>query len=151
MTERQIVLVSACLIGLNTRYDGASKRDSRVLEFLKDKIAIPVCPELLAGLGIPRPPAELESGDGFALLAGNARVVLKDGREVSKEFLNGARQALKIAQYSRPALAVLKENSPACGVNSIYLRGKLARGTGVFAALLLKQGYRVLSEKELPG
>jgi len=149
MAEMETILVSACLIGINCRYDGTGKRDDRVLKYLEHKIAIPVCPELLAGFGIPRLSAEIESGDGFDVLAGKARVILKDGRDVTREFLSGARQSLKIASFSRAGSAILKEQSPSCGVNFIYHRGKPVRGSGIFTAMLSKEGFQVQSEKEL--
>jgi len=145
----EIVLVSACLLGINCRYDGTSKRDPKALEYLEDKIAIPVCPEILSGLGIPRLGAEIESGDGFDVLAGKARVLLKDGKDVTREFLNGAKQALKIALLSKTGSALLKDQSPSCGVNYIYNKGRLIRGIGVFTAMLIKEKYKVLSDKEL--
>ncbi len=142
--------MSACLVGVHCRYDGTSKRDARVLEYLENKIAVPVCPELLTGLGIPRPPAEIESGDGFDVLAGKARVILKDGREVTREFLAASRQALKLAALAQAGSALLKDNSPCCGVNCVYNRGRLVRGTGIFAAMLIREKISVRSEKELP-
>jgi uncharacterized protein YbbK (DUF523 family) len=149
MADKEIVLVSACLVGINCRYDGTSKRDVRALDYLKNKIMIPVCPELLAGLGIPRSSAEIDAGDGYDVLSGKARVLLKDGRDFTREFINGSREALKIASLSQATTALLKDNSPCCGVNYIYSKGRLIRGVGVFTALLIKNGFAVASEKEL--
>jgi uncharacterized protein YbbK (DUF523 family) len=149
MLERKIVLVSACLLGINCRYDGTNKRDPAVLEWLKDKLVIPVCPESFSGLGFPRLAAEIEKGDGFTVLSGKARVLQKDGSDVTRQFLAGAKETIRIARHSGAKLAVLKDRSPSCGVNSIYNRGKKVRGVGVFSALLIREGITVISEKEL--
>ena len=149
MSEPKIVLVSACLLGINCRYDGGNKRDHKTLQWLKDKLPIPLCPELFSGLGFPRPSAEIEKGDGFTLLAGKTRVVLKNGKEVTREFIQASKEALKIANFYSVDLALLKERSPTCGVNYIYNQGKPVRGVGIFTALLLKQGIKVISEQEI--
>ena len=149
MSELKIVLVSACLLGINCRYDGTNKRDALVLEWARNKLVIPVCPESFSGLGFPRLAAEIEKGDGFTVLSGKARILAKDGTDVTREFLAGAKESLKIARLAGAKLAVLKDRSPSCGVNSIYNRGKKVRGAGVFAALLIRDGITVISEKEL--
>jgi len=149
MSEKELVLVSACLLGVNCRYDGTNKRDEHVLSWLRNKTAIPVCPEALSGLGFPRLAAEIEKGDGFTVLSGKSGVFLKDGTDVTRAFLAGARESLKLARLSNARVAVLKDRSPSCGVNHIYLRGKKARGAGVLAALLVREGFTVLSEKDL--
>jgi len=149
MQKKDIVLVSACLLGVNCRYDGTSKRDPDVLEWVRDKVVVPVCPELLSGLGFPRLPAEIEAGDGYAVLSGKSRVLLRDGRDVTREFLAGAKEALKIAKLHPLKLALLKEMSPSCGVNYIYNHKKRVRGVGIFCALLMREGYTVISETDL--
>lgn len=149
MSEREAVVVSACLLGVNCRYDGTSRRDEYVLAWLRNKTTIPVCPEAFSGLGFPRLAAEIEKGDGFTVLSGKARVLLKDGTDVTRAFMAGARECLKLARISNARVAVLKDRSPSCGVNHIYIRGKKSRGAGILAALLLREGFTVLSEKEL--
>jgi uncharacterized protein YbbK (DUF523 family) len=149
LEDKELVLVSACLLGINCRYNGNNKRDSRVLEWSKDKLVIPICPELFTGLGFPRLAAEIDKGDGFTVLAGKARVILKDGKDVTKLFLNGAKDCLKMIRMYEPGLATLKDRSPSCGVNYIYNQGKLVRGAGVFTALLIRENWTVISEKEL--
>lgn len=91
---------------------------------------IPVCPEQLGGLPTPRVAAALVGGDGFSVLAGDAKVVDKTGRDVSKEFILGAEQVLHIARARKIELAFLKSRSPSCGVGAI---------TGVTAALLIRE------------
>jgi len=143
--------VSACLLGVNCRYDGANRRDQNAIEFVKEKLVVPVCPELLSGLGFPRLPAEIERGDGFTVLSGKARALQKDGADVTRAFLAGAKEALKLALLSRANTALLKDQSPSCGVNFIYHKGRKIRGAGIFTALLIREGFKVISEKELDG
>lgn len=128
-------LVSCCLTGLCTRYDGRSKPDSRCLEMLQNFHYLPVCPEQLGGLPTPRVPADLTGGDGRAVLSGRSAVVTKDGTDVTKQFAAGAEAVLNIAKAQNIRLALLKAGSPSCG-----LTPKL----GVTAALLIKHGIRVI-------
>jgi len=145
-----VYAVSACLLGIRCRYDGGHKLNSKVVEFLKDKLTVPVCPELLSGLSMPRPAAEIQSGDGRDVLQGQARVKLADGSEVTQAFLRGAREALVWIQRARATHAILKERSPSCGVRRIYRAGRLEEGRGVFAALLEAEGIRLHCEEEIP-
>lgn len=127
-------LISSCLIGLCTRYDGQSKPNERCLKYLNDFIYIPVCPEQLGGLPTPRSPAELTDGDGMDVLTGFASVITRDGMDVTKEFLVGAEGVLKIAQDQNIRLALLKARSPSCGVKKL----------GVTAALLETKGIKLV-------
>jgi len=151
MTDRppKIYGVSACLLGIRCRYNGGHKRNDRVLAFLRDHRFVPVCPELLTGLPIPRPPAEIVSGSGPAVLRGEARVKLADGTDVTEAFVRGAREALQWVQLAGATHAILKERSPSCGARQIHQQGKVAAGQGMFAALLDEAGIKILSEEEL--
>ncbi|HFC97476.1 MAG TPA: DUF523 domain-containing protein [Thermosulfurimonas dismutans] len=132
---REPVLVSACLLGLATRYDG-KRITEPVVEILKERyLLIPVCPEQLGGLATPRPAAEILDGDGFSVLAGKARVLTHEGREVTRNFLRGAEEVLKICRMLRIRRAFLKAKSPSCG---------LTPRVGVTAALLLSEGVEIL-------
>ncbi|NPA48523.1 MAG: DUF523 domain-containing protein [Thermodesulfobacteria bacterium] len=111
-----VVLVSACLLGLCTRYDGASKASSRVLKLAKTHVLLPVCPEQLGGLPTPRPPADLYGGDGFSVLAGEARVITRNGQDVTEAFLRGAEEVAKLARILGVRQALLKSRSPSCGL-----------------------------------
>jgi uncharacterized protein YbbK (DUF523 family) len=144
------VLVSACLLGLNSRYSGQTKYNARVINFLKQRgcIPIPVCPEQLAGLPTPRPATEFTAGDGHAVLSGEGRLATRTGVDVTSQFRRGANETLKIAELTGSATAILKERSPSCGVHWIYRHGELQAGSGVTAALLQQQ-IRILSEEEL--
>ncbi len=122
-------LVSACLVGLCTRYDGRCKPDTRCLRHLEDRCWLPVCPEQLGGLPTPRTPADLVGGDGHGVLAGKARVIDAHGHDVSAAFVRGAEQVLKIARARNITHALLKSGSPSCGIGD---------PVGVTAALLLE-------------
>ncbi|WP_417909179.1 DUF523 domain-containing protein [Candidatus Electronema sp. PJ] len=130
----QRCLVSSCLLGLCTRYDGQSKPDSRCLTLLQNLHYIPVCPEQLGGLATPRVPANL-TGSGEQVLAGCATVITQEGTDVSQQFIAGAKAVLQIAQMQKIQLALLKAKSPSCG---------LKPQVGVTAALLLQHGIQVI-------
>jgi uncharacterized protein YbbK (DUF523 family) len=128
-------LVSSCLIGLCTRYDGRSKPDSHCLARLRHCQYIPVCPEQLGGLSTPRIAADLTGGDGEAVLDGRARVINREGADLTKQFCAGAAAVLHIAQAQNIRLALLKARSPSCG---------LTPQLGVTAALLQRHGLRLI-------
>lgn len=134
------VLVSACLLGERCRYDGANKRSAATAVLiaqcrLTGIVVVPVCPEVLGGLGVPRPPAHLVGGDGHGVLRGNARVVTcADQRDVTAAFVAGARLAWEQAAPAR--LAILKARSPSCGVGQTEIEGRVQPGHGVLAAQL---------------
>lgn len=139
------VLVSACLLGENCKYSGGNNLDPRVLEWLRKTgyEAVPVCPEVLGGLPIPRTPAEIADGV----------VMAKDGRNVDAEFRRGAALALERAKAEGAELAVLQPRSPSCGVKQVYdgtFSGRKTEGQGVFAKLLLDSGFQVLEPEDLP-
>lgn len=135
------VIVSACLVGLNTRYDGTENYTTAV--FGKAEILIPVCPEQLGGLPTPRPPAEIIDGNGADVLGTTAKVVDKEGTDVTKKFVAGAKEALKVAKLAGASEAFLKEKSPSCGVTLITRNGKEIKGQGVLASLLSKEGFQI--------
>lgn len=145
------ILVSACLLGLKTRYDGRAKPCAEVVSLLQQAgfIAIPVCPEQLGGLPTPRPAAEFSTGDGRTLLQGCGQVVNRLGIDVSAALIRGADATLEIARMTGCTQAILKERSPSCGVNRIYRRGELSAGCGVTTARLTDHQLRVVSECEL--
>lgn len=131
--SKSVFLVSACLVGLCTRYDSAIKINTRCLEFLQDSHYIPVCPEQLGGLPTPRPAADIINGDGFAVLRGDASVCTrKNGQDVSKAFIKGAKQVLQIAKSQQITSICLKAKSPSCAIHGTI---------GVTAALLSEHGF----------
>jgi uncharacterized protein YbbK (DUF523 family) len=145
------ILVSACLLGLLTRYDGAAKRNEKVLEHLREKglIPIPVCPEQLAGLPTPRLKTCFATGGGAEVLEGTGTVVNCEGEVMNRLFLKGAAETLKAARIAGCAEALLKERSPSCGVHRIYRGENIVVGQGVTTALLQRSGLAVFSEEDL--
>ena len=137
------VLVSACLLGLKTRWDGSDCHSEQALQAISGQCAIPICPEQLGGLPTPRAPAEINRGDGYNVLNGQAGVLAQDGRDVTENYLRGAQQVWKLAEMFSAHRAILKEGSPSCGVLRIKREGKDAPGMGVTAALLKRKGIAV--------
>lgn len=133
MSTKELVLVSACLAGLQTRYDARTVASPRCLERLPHTIWLPVCPEQLGGLSTPRCAADIVGGDGSDVLDGKARVICKDGTDVTDSFVKGASQVLEIARRQNVTLIYLKSRSPSCGVKKL----------GVTAALLLRNGLHL--------
>ena len=134
-----IILVSACLLGLCCRYDGASKPCPAVIAAAQKHTLIPICPEIYGGLPTPRPPAERQ---------GN-RVVAKNGRDVTAEYEHGAQETLRLAQLFGAHHAILKEKSPSCGYGHIYdgtFTCTLTDGSGLAAQYLHDAGLELHGE-----
>jgi len=146
-----VILVSACLAGCSCRYDAASSPHPLVIDMVRAGMAMPVCPEQLGGLGTPRAPCEIHGGHGGDVLAGQARVLTKDGYDLTKALVRGARECLQLARLARVSQAVLKSCSPSCAVLRIYdgtFSGILRPGPGVTAALLQQHGVQVIEETQ---
>ncbi len=139
------VLVSACLLGLPTRYDGGARRNETLVAFAASHDVVLVCPEQLGGLATPRPKATMAHGDGAAVLKGAAKVMSESGRDVTENFLRGAKAVAAIAKMRGAKFAVLKEKSPSCGVARTYVDGKLVDGVGVTTAVLKSLGIEVFA------
>lgn len=137
------VLVSACLMGLRTRYDGSDCFRPELLERISGHRIVPVCPEQLGGLPTPREPAEIDRGDGRSVLRDAACVLRRDGVDLTDNYRRGARQVLRIARLTGARRAILKEGSPACGVCRLKRAGADIEGIGVAAALLEEKGCEV--------
>lgn len=145
------ILVSACLLGINTRYDLRTRRDERVLRWLarEELVPVPVCPEQLAGLPTPRPPCQFTAGDGADILDGRKGLFTAAGEDRGEVFRCGAAETLKIARICDCRSALLKERSPSCGRHFVHRNGQVVRGQGVACALLLREGFEVLSEEDI--
>lgn len=148
------VLVSACLLGCRVRYDGsdAAVQSTVWQDWQAGGRIIPFCPEVAAGMSIPREPAEIIGGEGGDVLAGEAIVREAGGRDVTEIYLEGARRALDLVKAERVGVAVMKDGSPSCGSRFIYdgsFTGVKKRGRGVTAALLEQAGVKVFSETEI--
>ena len=129
------IVVSACLLGENCKYSGGNNYSEKAVAFVQGHEVIPVCPEVLGGLSVPRTPAEIVNGE----------VVTKDGVSVDAAFRAGAARALAIAKENGVELAILQPRSPSCGAAEVYdgtFTGRKIPGQGVFAALLRENGIR---------
>lgn len=133
------ILVSACLLGASCRYDGKTVPNESVKALAEKHELIPFCPEIYGGLSTPRDPSEI-IGD---------KVMSINGKDVTKQYNKGAREALMIAKMFGCTTAVLKEKSPSCGCGKIYdgtFSGTLKDGMGVTAKLLTENGIKVVGE-----
>ena len=136
------LLISACLLGEACRYDGKSKPDFNVQQLAQKYELIPVCPEVLGGLPIPREPSEI---------VGN-RVIMVNGNDVTVEYKKGAERTLDICTQNGCRIAILKSRSPSCGKGYVYdgtYTKTLTVGNGITTELLLKNGITVLNETEI--
>lgn len=141
----EVVIVSACLLGLRTRHDGTSKPDRELLHLLEGRLIVPICPEQLGGLPTPRPRSEFLSDDGNGVLDGKAQILNEESRDVTENFILGAQQSLHIAKLVDAKLAYLKDHSPSCGSTAVWSRGELRKGLGVTTALFLREGIQVIA------
>ncbi|AJA46439.1 hypothetical protein CPAST_c03390 [Clostridium pasteurianum DSM 525 = ATCC 6013] len=140
-------LISACLGGVNCRYDGKNSENKFVMDLMKQGKAMLVCPEQLGGLKTPRVSCEITLGDD-----GIKKVLSKDGEDFTDNFTRGAEEVLKIAKAMGIEKAILKSKSPSCGCGIIYdgtFSGKLIEGEGLTAELLMKNGIEVCTEKDI--
>jgi len=152
MKGEEIILVSACLLGLPTAYDGRGHPEADLIRLAALGQVIPVCPEVAGGLPVPRPPAEIVGGSGGDVLDGRARVLTAAGDDVTAAFLRGAEVALALVRRYGIRLAVMKARSPSCSPSGIYdgsHSGRLVPGEGVTVALLRRAGVMVVSEEEM--
>lgn len=152
--ENDLILVSACLLGLPTTYNGMGHPIPELLRLAAQGRVIPFCPEVAGGLPVPRPPAEILGGDGTDVLEGRARVLTIDRQDVTRMFVRGAEAALALVRRYGIRIAVMKARSPSCGSAGIYdgtHSGRLVPGEGVTVALLRRAGVTVISEDRLIG
>ncbi|MDP4181417.1 MAG: DUF523 domain-containing protein [Bacillota bacterium] len=144
-----MIIVSACLAGINCKYNGGNNASKKVIELVKTGKAIPVCPEQLGGGSTPRLKTEISGGSGKDVLDANCSVLREDGEVLTDVFLKGAQEVLKIAKLVNAEQAILKSKSPSCGVGKIYdgsFTGQLINGNGVTTELLIRNGIKVISE-----
>ncbi|WBW99416.1 DUF523 domain-containing protein [Oceanirhabdus sp. W0125-5] len=146
------IILSACLCGINCKYDGGNNLNEKALELLKSGKAVPVCPEQLGGQSTPRIPHEIIHSTGEEVLDGRGVIKGPEGDDVTDEFLKGAQETLKIAQSIGAEYAVLKARSPSCGFGMIYdgsFSGEKKEGNGVTAALLNRHGIKIFTEENI--
>ena len=136
------VLVSGCLLGENCKYNGGNNYNPRVVEFLKGKEVISICPEMMAGMGCPRNPIEIVDG------------VLTDchGKNVDSLLRKSVMEIMDRIRDEEIQCAILQSRSPTCGVNQVYdgtFSGKLIPGSGIFAKSLMDAGYLVIDGEDI--
>ena len=140
-----MILVSACLVGLNCKYNGKNNYNEKIFNLVKEGKAIPICPEILGGLTTPRNPSEIK------YINGKRRVINIDGIDVTDEYEKGAKEVLELAKRLNVTKVILKDRSPACGKGKIYdgtFNGTLVEGNGVLTDLLIKNNIEVISLEE---
>ena len=141
MKEKPAIAVSACLIGQRCRYNGDTKTDGRVIKLEKRFRFVPVCPEMLGGLPVPREPSEI-SGD---------RVITRSGKDMTDAYRKGAEKTLELIRSEGCVAALFKERSPSCGSGFVHnglFDGGMVPGDGIASALLRTQGIPVYGETE---
>lgn len=144
-------IISACLCGINCKYNGDDNLHPYYWELLRQGEFIPVCPEQLGGLPTPRSACELAGGTGEDVIDGKAKVITRDGNDLTQSFLKGAQETLRIARQVGADVAILQRRSPSCGCSKIYdgtFTGKLVDGDGVTAALLKRNGIKVWNDQD---
>lgn len=149
------ILVSACLMGFKVRYNGSEKAalQQALSRWQQENRLVIHCPELAAGLPVPRRAAEIVAGDGQDVLSGQARIVENDGTDVTAHYQLAAWLALNAAQHHGCSAALLTDGSPTCGSQVIYdgsFSATRRAGMGVATALLKVHGIRVFSDRQLP-
>jgi uncharacterized protein YbbK (DUF523 family) len=149
------ILVSACLMGHAVRYDGQAKplAHPALDRWRAEGRLVTICPEMSAGMPVPRLPAEIEPGKSAAdVLSGAARVLESNGGDVAAEFRQAAENALALALATGCAYALLIDGSPSCGSGFIYdgsFSGRRRPGEGVTAAHLKAHGIQVFSDRDI--
>ncbi|MDR3597620.1 DUF523 domain-containing protein [Clostridium sp.] len=144
-------IISACLCGINCKYNGNDNKNERCLKLLREGKALLVCPEQLGGLPTPRNPVELNN-TASQVIEGNGKALSDQGEDVTEQFLKGAYETLKIAKELGATRAILKEGSPSCGANFVYdgtFTGNKIKGKGITAQLLENEGIAVFSDEDL--
>ncbi|WP_312685771.1 DUF523 domain-containing protein [Kosakonia sp.] len=149
------ILVSACLMGLKVRYNGSEKAalQATLQRWQQENRLVIHCPELAAGLPVPRLPAEIVAGNGADVMRGRAQIIENSGQDVTAHYQLAAWLALQAAQQAGCSAALLTDGSPTCASQSIYngtFSGTRQPGMGVATALLQQHGIRVFSEQQLP-
>ena len=133
-------IVSACLLGVNCRYDGENSYNKKIVQLINKEVIIPVCPEQLGGLTTPREAARIINGGGSEVLDGKAKVVTESGENVTENLVRGAEEVLKIALLFGVKEVIMKSGSPSCGCGEPE--------DGITTAILKRNGIQVKTEKE---
>ncbi|MCI8308848.1 MAG: DUF523 domain-containing protein [Clostridia bacterium] len=140
LLKKERILVSACLLGVNCKYNGGNNYSNEIDEFLKDYEVIPICPEIMGGLPTPRIASERVDD----------KVLTKEGKDVTEQFVKGANECLFLAKKYDVKKALLKLRSPSCGYEQIYdgtFSHTIINGNGITAELLKQNGIEILTIK----
>lgn len=151
---QQKILISACLLGSKVRYNSTDLliKHPLIKKWQQEGRLVPICPEVAGGMSIPRAPAEIINGTGQQVITGKAQVINNIQQNVTKEFILGAQEALKLAKENNCIAAIFTERSPSCGSSQIYdgsFLGKRIEGVGVTSALLIQHKIKVFNQHEL--
>ena len=140
--KNEKILVSACLLGENCKYNGGNNYNGAVVAYVKGREVLTICPEMLAGMGCPRTPIEIVDGV----------LMDREGNNVDRAMRKAVELALEQIRGENIRCAILQSRSPTCGVNQVYdgsFSGKLVPGSGIFAQALKEAGYRVLDAEDI--
>lgn len=148
------ILISGCLLGQKVRYHGGDAFcDNPIIKkWQEEGRLVAVCPEVSAGLSIPRESSEIVGGTGIDVLRRSAKVLSHTGLDKTEAFIKGAKHALTTASKYNIKIAILKKGSPSCGNTTIYdgtFSGKITTGSGVTAALLVENGIQVFNDDQI--
>lgn len=149
-----MIMASACLFGVNCKYNGKNNYNARLCKALQGQEILLFCPEHAGGLPVPRLPAEIQGGDGRAVLRGDAKVINRAGEDLTSSFIKGAREIAWLAREKKPSLVILKSRSPSCGIGQVYdgsFASHLCEGDGVASAMLKELGVPIVSDEEFIG
>ena len=147
-------LISACLVGINCKYDGENNLPNlplKILEEYKQGKLIPICPEQLGGLSTPRIPAQIQNASGEDVLDGKAKILTEKGADLTEQFVKGAEEVLKIAKALNIKEVIFKQRSPSCGcgqINDGTFTKTVKEGDGITTALLKRNGISVTTEED---
>ena len=135
----EIIAVSACLLGVNVKYSGGNNYTEKLKKYTEGKIVLPICPEVLGGLPIPRDPSEIDKSTG--------KIYSSKGKDVTENFIDGANKTLRMLKHFNVKTVILKDRSPSCGVTGVYdgtFSNNVIEGMGVTAKLLKNEGIEVI-------
>jgi uncharacterized protein YbbK (DUF523 family) len=150
MLKDKKVVISACLVGINCKYNNGNNYNEKVVNKLLNKeLVLLICPEII--FGVPRKKIWYQNGDGEDVInkRKNAKIINSDGKNVSLKLMNSCKKICSVVKKYGIKEAILKERSPSCGVNFVYINNELTKGCGLLTAMLKKQKVKVISEEQI--
>lgn len=147
-------LVSSCLLGIGVRIDFGDAYDDTIARLAKEFHFVPICSERYGGIALPCPPCEIVGGTGLDVINHKAKVLTKNGLDISRTFVRGAEAVYKMAcLLDLVHVAILRSKSPSCGIDCTYagnFDGSVRKGDGVLVAYLRMKGFELFTETNLP-